>query len=400
MRKLALILFMCFAFLLGSQGSSVYAQVVNSPTNDKNALDYRYQIYSGKLPKFADSITFRNRFYNIVSAGVEANWEESRSLKSYIIDYTGKFSFGYRLTPVHAIEADFLYTKADNQNSFGANLNYVLNINNFANRADRHNKFEALFIGGLSYRHHIGNRVGFNTGLRLQWNPGINAGFFIEPKVNVLADLNNPSVRTIPSLSFGFTLRYHKPNYYLWDYLTPIAIKTNLLYDAVTALNIGIEVPIRERWSIAFDWVAPWWGSTKNHKYFEMMYGNIEGRYWFGNREDKDQLTGWFAGASIGGGLYDFMFDNLDGKQGEFQAYSLVAGYAHKINKAGNLRLEYELGLGWLNSNFRKYWWDGYDYALIAPTPQSWNFDWFGPTKAQVSLVYILKLRSKVGGRE
>ena len=93
------------------------------------------------------------------------------------------------------------------------------------------------------------------------------------------------------------------------------------------------------------------------------------------------------------------MFDPIKGIQGEFQAYSAVGGYAHPIDKSGNLRMEYSLGLGYMRTQYVKYWWDGFDYTLIAPSPQTWLTNWFGPTKVQVSLVYMLKLRSKVGGR-
>ena len=130
-----------------------------------------------------------------------------------------------------------------------------------------------------------------------------------------------------------------------------------------------------------------------------MMLGGVEGRYWFGNREDRPQLTGWFSGLSLQGGVYDFMFDPVKGIQGEFQAYSAVGGYAHPINKSGTLRMEYALGIGYMRTEYVKYWWDGFDYTLIAPSPQTWVTNWFGPTKLSISLVYMLKLRSKVGGR-
>ena len=204
---------------------------------------------------------------------------------------------------------------------------------------------------------------------------------------------------TSPSVAFGFTLRYHQPKYYLWDYLTPFAIKTNLLYDLATGVNVGIEAPIGKRFSLGFDWACPWWSNYDKQKYFQIMQGTLEARYWFGNRKEKELLTGWFAGVMVGGGIYDLMFKPEIGYQGEYSTAGLVGGYAHTVNKSGSLRMEYELGLGWMGTDYRKYWWDGFDYALFAPSPQSWYFQWFGPIKAQVSLVYMLKIRSKVGGR-
>lgn len=401
MRILRTILIFCLVILMGSQGGCLYAQVVNSPTNDKNAIDYRYQKFNATLPRYADSIKFRDRFYTSVSAGLDANYEGAKDFDSYLVGLNTKLTFGYHLTPVHAIEADFIYAKMGGKDNYGFNFNYLMNLNNFATRRDNYNKLEALFVAGASYRYMTTNHYGVSTGLRLQWNPGINCGLYVEPKVSVMSGTeSNRRFTTLPSLNLGMTVRFHKPNYYLWDYLTPFAIKTNLLYDAVTALNIGLEVAIGERFSVAAEWLSPWWSSYDKQLYFQLMNGNLEGRYWFGERADRLDLTGWFSGISVGGGIYDILLNRVNGVQGEFQSYSVVGGYAHPINKSGSLRLEYELGLGLISTDYVKYWWDGFDYTLIAPSPQSWRTNWWGPTKLSVSLVYYLKIRSKVGGRE
>ena len=385
----------------GMSGERMYAQKEGSPESTFNALDYRFQKFDNTKVHFADSIKFRNKFYNIVGIGVAGEWERGGEVieKSYT-GYTTRFTLGYRITPVHAIETDLLHTFKPTGNAYGANINWVANLNNIATRRDGHNKFEALFIAGASYRYAEKSSAGINTGLRLQWNAGINAGFFIEPKVSVMTDpYSSRTFTTSPSISFGFTLRYHKPNYYLWDYLTPFAIKTNLLYDAATGVNVGIEAPIGRRFSLAFDWMCPWWSNYDAQKYLQIMQGTLEGRVWLGNRNRKDLLTGWFTGVMVGGGIYDLMFKPEIGYQGEYSTVGVIGGYAHRVNKSGTLRMEYELGLGWMGTDYRKYWWDGFDYALYAPSPQSWYFQWFGPVKAQISLVYMLKIRSKVGGR-
>ena len=42
------------------------------------------------------------------------------------------------------------------------------------------------------------------------------------------------------------------------------AAKTNLLFDAMTVLNVEVEVPIRKHWSIAGEWIFPWWLHYRN----------------------------------------------------------------------------------------------------------------------------------------
>ena len=392
---------LCLTLLIwGMQDISVYAQKKDSPESSFNAINLRFQKFDNTPVTFADSVKFRDRFYNVFSAGIEADWERTFDLNTPMTGLASRLTFGYRITPVHAVETDFLYSDTGSRHSAGLNVNWAMNLNNLALRRDAHNRFEVLYLAGASYRQSDKASVGINTGLRLQWNPGKNAGLFIEPKLNIMSDpYSSRTFSTVPSISFGLTLRYHKPDYYLWDYLTPFAIKTNLLYDAASVLNIGIEAPIRDRWSVAFDWVCPWWSSYERQKYLQLLYGSLEGRYWFGNREDKLQLTGWFAGIAAGGGIYDLMYDAMNGIQGEFSTCGVIGGFAHTVNKSGTLRLEYSVGLGWMGTEYVKYWWDEYDYTLIAPSPQTWRTNWFGPIKAQVSLVYMLKIRSKVSGR-
>jgi hypothetical protein len=131
------------------------------------------------------------------------------------------------------------------------------------------------------------------------------------------------------------------------------------------------------------------------------MMINAEGRYWFGKRDHKPMLTGFFAGASIGGGYYDFMLDNTrTGIQGEFYIMAgLSAGYSHSISSNDRLRLEYAIGLGYLQTRYRKYHWDDFDYVLDAPREQVWKTSIFGPTQAKVSLVYLLFKKKKGGER-
>ncbi len=183
------------------------------------------------------------------------------------------------------------------------------------------------------------------------------------------------------------------------------ALKTNLLFDVATLANVELEVPIGKRWSIAGEWIFPWWTwddgtSTSSRNRIQLLNANLEAKYWFGDRTDRQVLTGWFAGFYAGGGLYDFE-RNAKGYQGEFFiAAGLGGGYAHTINKSGTLRMEYSLGLGYLKTNYR-YYEAQYDIDnKWHPVRQkTGNYTWFGPTQAKVSLVWLINYNSKKGGK-
>ncbi|MFR9599026.1 MAG: DUF3575 domain-containing protein [Rikenellaceae bacterium] len=189
--------------------------------------------------------------------------------------------------------------------------------------------------------------------------------------------------------------------------ITPLfAIKTNLLFDALTILNIELEVPIGNRWSVVAEWIFPWWTwddgtSDSKRNRIQMLSGNIEGRYWFGDRSTRPVMTGWNAGLYAGGGLYD-LERNGTGYQGEFFiAAGLSGGYAHTINKCGSLRMEYSLGIGYLKTDYEKYVAEYYgtdDWRAVRT--QTGVYSWFGPTKARVSLVWLLGYNKKTGGSD
>ncbi len=166
------------------------------------------------------------------------------------------------------------------------------------------------------------------------------------------------------------------------------AVKTNLLYDMFLMPNVELEIPIYQRFSVTGELVFPWWVTNDNGYALQMLSGQVEGRYWFGDRELKPQLTGWFAGLYAGGGLYDLQWRD-NGYQGEFYiAAGLSGGYAHTINKSGSLRMEYSLGLGYLNTEYRYY--EGMQDNKYLVWQHDGRYTWIGPTKAKVSLVWLI----------
>ncbi len=180
------------------------------------------------------------------------------------------------------------------------------------------------------------------------------------------------------------------------------ALKTNLLYDVATVLNAEIEVPIAERWSVAGEWIFPWWAwdndnsDSKRHR-IQAKIATIEGKYWFGNRELKPKMTGWFAGLYGSYGSFDIERNGKGRQSKDLWSAGLTGGYAHTINRSGSLRMEYSLGLGFMKNTYKEYTaeyqpdqgiWEAYRDA----TKQT---KWFGPTRARVSLVWMIQTKKK-----
>ena len=173
------------------------------------------------------------------------------------------------------------------------------------------------------------------------------------------------------------------------------AVKTNLLYDVTTAINLGLELPIGERLSLIGEFVMPWWLLENKQYALQVVNANLETRVWYGDRSDRPHLTGWFTGIYAGGGYFDVEWGDK-GYQGEFfVSTGIKVGYAHTIGKKGNLRMEYSIGGGYFSTSYSEYApLLGLDDEWHLLRQRSGNYTWIGPTRLNVSLVWLLHRNS------
>lgn len=396
-----------------------YAQKKDSPPAEENMLRYRYVDRASRTVRFDTTRTFAERTYFFAGAGIEGLFQVGNHPESAGYALGNSFGGGWWATPIHGVEMSVGYAMMpfgywgenflgqpviDNTiiKNVGLEANYIFNITNYTHRHDKFNRFDFIYKAGVNFGAGDRFHYGINTGFKAIYNISENAGLYAEPKVTLL---NFSYVR--PSISAGFLFRikpvadgYDKPVDPERQKLL-FALKSNALFWVAGAPNFGIEYPFNDRWSICGDYIAPWTSSFATGLYYQLLMVNAEARYWFGKRENRPVMTGWFAGASVGGGYYDFMLNNKKkGIQGEFYILAgLSAGYSHSISSNDRVRLEYALGLGYLQTRYRKYTWDFFDYMLEAPREQVWRTSILGPTQAKVSLVWLLYTNRKGGER-
>lgn len=192
-----------------------------------------------------------------------------------------------------------------------------------------------------------------------------------------------------------------------YQFKRPLALKSNLLFDMATLLNVEVEVPLGHRFSVAGEWIFPWWFWKRQQNCLEILSGTIEGRYWIKpnySKQDTDlgihnPLTGWFAGLYSSAGIYDLEW-NKKGYQGEmYLSGGVTLGYAKSLSR--NLNMEFSLSAGYMQSNYRHY-------EAMQDISGEWHlikqnsgtFRWIGPTKAKISLVWYPHFkRVKKGGQ-
>ncbi len=174
---------------------------------------------------------------------------------------------------------------------------------------------------------------------------------------------------------------------------TILALKTILLYDAMTMLNAEVEVPVGNSFSIMVEDVFPWWtfGPNRNKYSLEMWEMGIEPRWWFRRNDRRDRLSGHFIGPYVMSARYDFQWDRDLNYQGEYWSAGLSYGYAMPIGNIFNL--EFSVSVGYVNADYRHYQPD-YDYSQLYRDPfRTGTLSYFGPTKLKVSLVLPIKIK-------
>lgn len=173
-----------------------------------------------------------------------------------------------------------------------------------------------------------------------------------------------------------------------------LEVKTNVLYDAVTALNIGVEVPIGQNFSAAVHYLNPWWAWGPNDRKYAFQIQELGfGARWYPSPVDGRRLTGWYAGVYAKTAQYDFQNDTKYCYQGEYWSVGATAGYVFHIKKY--MRLELGLQVGYLQSDYRHYQPDtGYEHLYRDPYKVG-KFYFFGPTSVSATLTVPLYVKYK-----
>lgn len=168
-----------------------------------------------------------------------------------------------------------------------------------------------------------------------------------------------------------------------------VLLKTNMLYDVTAVPNIGLEISIGKNWSVGAQWMYAWWDNEARHRYWRVSGGDVEVRRWFSSRREvRSMMCGHHVGLYGQMLTYDIEWGGR-GCLGERWNWAAGLSYGYSLSVGRQLNIDFTLGIGYLTGDYMKY------------TPQDdcyvWESThrrkWFGPTKAEVSLVWY------VGGR-
>lgn len=170
-----------------------------------------------------------------------------------------------------------------------------------------------------------------------------------------------------------------------------VAVKSNLLYDALQNVNVGAEVALAPKWTLDVSGGLNAWTLSHGRRWKHWAV-QPEARYWF-----CDRFGGSFVGVHAHGGQFnvgglansiEFLgtdFSKLSDHryQGWFVGAGVAYGYAWVVGRHWNV--EGEVGVGYSYTRSDEFRCAG----CGKKTDEGRTHHYVGPTKAAINLVYV-----------
>ena len=166
-----------------------------------------------------------------------------------------------------------------------------------------------------------------------------------------------------------------------------VALKTNLIADATTTINLAAEIGLKPKSTLdLYINYNPW--TLGSNKLFKHVLVQPEYRFWF-----CESFTGSFIGVHAHAGIFNVggvkipfgVWNKLQDYryEGQFVGAGISYGYQWVISNHWNL--EANIGVGYAYINYDKY------KCKTCGKLQEKDKDkhYVGPTKAAISLVYL-----------
>lgn len=169
-----------------------------------------------------------------------------------------------------------------------------------------------------------------------------------------------------------------------------VALKTNLLYDATTTLNLGVEWGVAEKWTLDISGNYNPWEFSRNRQWKHALL-QPEARYWFCEKFNRH-----FVGAHLHGAIYNagkmklpFHIGDEGIQKHRYKGWLAGAGVSYGYHWILGKRwsLEASIGLGYAYLEYDRF-------RICENCKEKTGHEgkhYFGPTKAALSIIYILK---------
>lgn len=171
-----------------------------------------------------------------------------------------------------------------------------------------------------------------------------------------------------------------------------LALRTNLLYDALAIPNIGAELYLGRNFSVQCQWMYAWWSHRCKNFFWRIYGGDIGARWWFGKLARKSPLRGHHLGIYAQTVIWDFEFGGrgyMGGVPGgaiwDRANFGCGIEYGYSMPVSDRLSIDFNIGVGYVGGSLREYI-PKCGYYVWQSTRK---LNYIGPTKLEISLVRI-----------
>ena len=131
-------------------------------------------------------------------------------------------------------------------------------------------------------------------------------------------------------------------------------VSSNLLLDAVSAVNVGVEVPFGRHWGAHLGYTTPWWSFAEQYYAMQIQCLDLGVRYYFKpwTYRGSDVYRGWFVSAAFATGKYNLAWKGA-GVDGVAMIGGIGGGYTWALGDWW--RLDASCNLGMMIADFNRY---------------------------------------------
>lgn len=167
-----------------------------------------------------------------------------------------------------------------------------------------------------------------------------------------------------------------------------VAIKTNMLYAASLTPNLQIELGLSNTNTLEIGLGGNWYDLTPYTKFKHILL-QPEYRWWLCETFNGSFFGVHAHGALFNAGGFDLPIGRLKNfKEHRYEGYLYGAGisYGYQWMVSPRWNIEASIGAGYAHTNYEKY-----ECATCGDKLGEGNYNYFGVTKAALSLIYIIK---------
>ncbi len=171
-------------------------------------------------------------------------------------------------------------------------------------------------------------------------------------------------------------------------YAQKVAVKTNLLYDATATVNAGLEIALAPKWTLDISGNYNAWDFSGDRKWKHFLV-QPEARYWL-----CEKFNGHFFGLHLHGGEFNVgnvhtpfnLFGDCSSERHEGWYYGAGVSYGYQWVLGKRWNFELSAGIGYVGADYGRY-----ESPRCGAYRGPDHHDYFGPTKASITFIYIIR---------